>query len=75
MSLLGNREQDGYMLGILIATAAGEKLAILSRLRVAPCHKYGYITSPCHIIVLRLSYASLEPQEEIIASEFLRFLS
>lgn len=48
MSLLGNREQDGYMLGILIATAAGEKLAILSRLRVAPCHKYGYITSPCH---------------------------
>lgn len=48
VSLLGNREQGGYMLGILIATAAGEKLAILSRLRVASCHKYGYITSPCH---------------------------
>lgn len=68
-----NREQGGHTLGILITAAGREKLATLSRLRVGPCRKYGYITSPCHYCstsCLRECRAA----EEITASEFLRLL-
>jgi hypothetical protein len=70
-----NREQDGYTLGILITAAPQEeKLAILSRLRVARVANT-VISRALAVIVVYLSRTGLAPQKKLPRASFSDFFA
>lgn len=73
-SLLGNREQGGYMLGILITTARGGKTGDFIQTASRSCHKYGYVRALA-IIVLHLSYVSVAMQKKSSRASFSDFFA